>query len=53
MCCVSAGVGYSIAVAKDGTGLGWGFGDDECLGLQLAEDQTTPREYKGLRLAVP
>ena len=53
MCCVAAGVGHSIAIAKDGTAHGWGYGEDTALGLQLTDDQLTPLDYKELRLAVP
>ena len=51
--CAVSGGGHNIAVAEDGTAHGWGWGEDETLGLQLIENQMTPLEYKELRLAVP
>ena len=50
---MAAGDAHTVAVTKHGAAHGWGVGEDEVLGLQLTEDQTTPLEYKELRLAVP
>ena len=53
VCCVVGSYRHCVAVAQEGAAHGWGYGEDETLGLQLTEDQRTPLEYKELRLAVP
>ena len=46
-----AGSGYgSLCTLHDGRMFGWGYGEDEMLGLQTTAHQLTPLEYPGLRV---
>jgi hypothetical protein len=47
---VSSGAQHSICALQDGRVFGWGFGEDETLGLQLTDHQRTPLEYPTLRV---
>jgi alpha-tubulin suppressor-like RCC1 family protein len=49
---VLAGFAHSLCVLQDDRVFGWGYGDDETLGLQLAGHHLTPLEYPSLRLRI-
>ena len=47
---VAAGSVHSLASTEAGAVFGWGYGEDECLGLGLTADQLTPMRHPHLRL---
>ena len=49
-CYAEAGHRVSLAVSTDGRLWGWGYGQNEMLGLQLDADQHTPKESPTLQL---
>jgi len=49
---IAAGAQTSLAVAASGVAYGWGYGEDERLGLRLTEDQLVPLQYPSEQVRV-